>query len=147
MKYSEARLGRIFILRLEDGEIVHQEIEKFARKQSIHSAVVTIIGGTDKDSKLVTGPQHRRQFPTMPIEHVLENVHECEGVGTLFPDENGEPILHMHMACGRRSSSVTGCIRPGVKVWQIMEVVLFELTDCAALRAHDPNTGFKLLKI
>lgn len=30
MKYSEARPGRIFVLRLEDGEIVHEVIERFA---------------------------------------------------------------------------------------------------------------------
>ena len=28
MKYSEAKPGRIFIIRLEDGEIIHEEIEK-----------------------------------------------------------------------------------------------------------------------
>ncbi|MBA3036272.1 MAG: DUF296 domain-containing protein, partial [Desulfobacterium sp.] len=30
MKYSEAKQGRIFVVRLEDGETVHEEIEKFA---------------------------------------------------------------------------------------------------------------------
>ena len=32
MKYSQARQGRVFIIRLEDGDIVHQEIEKFVSK-------------------------------------------------------------------------------------------------------------------
>ncbi|NIT59971.1 MAG: DUF296 domain-containing protein, partial [Aliifodinibius sp.] len=31
MKYSEAKQGRIFVIRLEDGDIVHDEIERFAR--------------------------------------------------------------------------------------------------------------------
>jgi predicted DNA-binding protein with PD1-like motif len=30
MKYSEAKPGRIFVIRLEDGEIVHEVIEAFA---------------------------------------------------------------------------------------------------------------------
>ncbi len=30
MKYSQARLGRIFVIRLEDGDIIHEELEKFA---------------------------------------------------------------------------------------------------------------------
>ena len=32
MGYSEARPGRTFILRLKDGEIVHEAIEKSSRK-------------------------------------------------------------------------------------------------------------------
>jgi len=28
MQYSEVKQGRIFVLRLEDGEIVHEEIER-----------------------------------------------------------------------------------------------------------------------
>ena len=40
MKYSSAQPGRIFILRLENGEIVHEEIERFAREQSIKAAAL-----------------------------------------------------------------------------------------------------------
>ncbi|MDY6863052.1 MAG: DUF296 domain-containing protein, partial [Thermodesulfobacteriota bacterium] len=29
MKYSQAKPGRIFVIRLEDGDIIHEEIEKF----------------------------------------------------------------------------------------------------------------------
>ncbi len=147
MKYTQAGLGRIFIIRLEDGETVHTEIENFSREHSIRAATVMIVGGADKDSRLITGPARGREYPISPMEHILKGVHESAGVGTIFPDENGEPIIHLHMACGRESSTVTGCIRSGVKVWQVMEVVIFELTDCAGIRANDAEKGFKLLKI
>jgi predicted DNA-binding protein with PD1-like motif len=49
------------------------------------------------------------------------------------------------MACGRKSSTVTGCIRTGVKVWHVMEVILFELIDTTGRRLVDLETGFKLL--
>ena len=32
MKYSEARQGRCFVVRLEDGDILHDELERFAEK-------------------------------------------------------------------------------------------------------------------
>ncbi|MGA1840054.1 MAG: PPC domain-containing DNA-binding protein, partial [bacterium] len=80
------------------------------------------------------------------MEHILKNVHEITGTGTLFPDEAGNPVLHMHMACGRKSSTVTGCVRKGVKVWFIMEVILFELIESTGVRAFDPETGFNLLE-
>ncbi|MBT8764291.1 DNA-binding protein [Desulfohalobiaceae bacterium Ax17] len=146
MKYSQAKQGRIFILRLEDGEVVHEVIEQFAREHSIKAAALIIVGGADKGSRLVVGPEQGRVTPVKPMDHILGNVHEIVGTGTLFPDEEGNPLLHMHMACGRKSSSVTGCVRTGVKVWHVMEVILFELLDTTAARVLEPETGFKLLK-
>ncbi len=146
MRYSQAKQGRIFIIRLEDGDIVHEEIEKFAREKSIKAAALIILGGADKGSKLIVGPEHGRREPIIPMEHILDNVHEIAGTGTIFPDEKGKPILHMHMACGRKTSSVTGCVRKGVKVWHVMEVILFELVDTTAVRAFEPTTGFELLR-
>ena len=145
MKYAKAKQGRIFLIRLEDGETVHEEIEKFAREQSITAAAMIIIGGADEGSKLVVGPERGRATTINPMEHILDNVHEIAGTGTLFPDDEGNPTIHMHMACGRNANTVTGCIRNGVKVWQVMEVVLFELIDTTGKRVLDPDLGFKLL--
>ena len=146
MKYSEAKRGRTFVIRLEDGDIVHEEIERFAREQSIRAGTLIIIGGADEGSRLVVGPKDGHSRPAEPMEHVLDNVREVAGTGTLFPDENGEPLLHMHMACGRNTSTVTGCVRRGVKVWQVMEVVLLELVDSTAARRLDDAIGFPLLE-
>jgi predicted DNA-binding protein with PD1-like motif len=146
MKYSEAKQGRIFVIRLEDGDIVHDEIERFAREKSIGAASLIIVGGADYGSKFVVGPEEARTTPGVPMEHVLDEVHEIAGVGTLFPDDEGNPVLHMHMACGRKSATITGCIRQGVRVWHVMEVILFELADTTGVRTHDSETGFKLLQ-
>ena len=51
MQYSEAKLGRVFVIRLEHGDVVHQEIEQFAREQSIRTAALIIVGGADQGSK------------------------------------------------------------------------------------------------
>lgn len=146
MKYSQARQGRVFILRLEDGDVVHAEIEKLAREQSVRAAVLVVVGGAAEGSKLVVGPQEGHARPVNPMEHRLGDVHEIAGTGTLFPDEAGHPILHMHMACGRKTATITGCIRAGVSVWQIMEVIMIELVDTTGLRVFDPKLGFNVLK-
>ena len=145
MKYSSAQLGRIFILRLENGEIVHEEVERFAREQSIKAAALIVVGGADDKSRLVVGPAQGEARPVDPMTHILEGVHEVAGVGTLFPDEQGNPSLHMHMACGRNGQAMAGCIRTGVKVWEVMEVILLELRDCEGKRIFDSTTGFSLL--
>lgn len=145
MKYSEAKYGRIFVIRLEDGEILHETIEKFALEKRISRAALIAVGGADKNSRLVVGPEKGRSPKIVPMEHVLKNVHEVSGVGTIFPDYDGNPVLHMHISCGRKTKSVTGCVRRGVRIWHVLEVILFELTDCPALRLEDIATGFELL--
>lgn len=146
MKYSETKQGRTFVIRLEDGNIVHEVIEKFAREKNIQAGFLIVLGGADKGSKLVVGPEQGRATPVVPMQHVLDNVHEVSGTGTIFPDEKGRPVVHVHMACGRKESSKTGCIRTGVKVWHVMEVILIELVNCTAKRIKDHATGFELLE-
>ena len=146
MKYSEAKQGRVFVIRLEDGDIVHDEIEKICRDNSITCGTVVIVGGADKGSKLIIGPKNDREVPVKPVSIELDQMREVTGTGTIFPDETGKPVLHMHMACGRNTSTITGCIREGVKVWHVMEAVLTELTDSTAVRQPDRDTGFKLLE-
>ncbi len=145
MKYSEAKQGRVFIIRLEDNEIIHKTIEEFAAEHNIAAAALIILGGARNHSKLVVGPQNGDAVPINPMIHTLEKTHEIVGTGTLFPDDKGNPSLHMHIASGRKTSTITGCIREGVKVWQVVEIILFELIDTNAARELDPQLGFKLL--
>lgn len=146
MKYSEAEYGRVFIIRLENGDIIHKEIEKFAEAKGIKAAGLLILGGADKTSNLVTGPENPGSRPINPMNTILENVHEITGTGTIFPDLKDKPVLHMHIACGREKSTITGCIRNGVKAWHVMEIILFELVNTKAYRKYDPETGFELLE-
>ena len=53
MKYSEARMGRIFTIRLEDGDVVHEAVEKLAGEESIQAGALVILGGGDRTSRLV----------------------------------------------------------------------------------------------
>ncbi len=146
MKYSEAKQGRVFVIRLEDGDILHEEIEKFAREKNIKAASLIAVGGIDKTSKLVVGPENSRAENVNPMTHVIDGVCEIAGTGTLFPDDEGTPILHMHIACGRKDKTITGCVRTGVKIWHILEVILYEITETTATRSFEEATGFKLLQ-
>jgi len=146
MKYSEAKQGRIFVIRLENGDCLHDKIENFAKEKSIIAASVIAVGGADEGSKLVVGPENGRSNPVVPMETILNNVYEITGTGTLFPDDKGNPILHMHIACGRKTDSITGCVRRGVIVWHVMEIILTELTETSSVRILDKATGFELLQ-
>ena len=77
---------------------------------------------------------------------LLKGVHEGYGVGTIFTDEEGMPKLHMHASFGRNDNTVSGCVRVGCNIWQIGEVVIFELAGDSAKRLKNKATGFELLE-
>jgi predicted DNA-binding protein with PD1-like motif len=149
MKYTEAKQGRTFVLRLEQGDVIPEDIEKFAEEKGIEAGLVYLLGGVDKGSRMVSGPVSGKDIKhNMPLNiNEFDDVHESVGVGTIFTNENNKPILHLHAAAGREKNTITGCTRVGVKVWMYMEVVIVELLDCKARRKVDEKSGFTLLEM
>ncbi len=146
MKYSQAKQGRVFVIRLEDGDLIREEIERLAEEQSISCAALIIHGGVDGDNTLIVGPKEGRAKVIQPMRYILNDPHEATGTGTLFPDEEGKPVLHLHLSCGRDNASIVGCVRKGVKTWHVLEIILIELLDCTAARKFDPQVGIGLLQ-
>ncbi|MEM2999741.1 MAG: DNA-binding protein [Candidatus Bathyarchaeia archaeon] len=147
MHFTEAKLGRIFILRLHDGDCLHKAIESFVAEKQVSAALCFFLGGAKEKSRVVVGPKDGGAFPPEPIITLLSGVHEVCGVGTIFMDEAGKPKLHMHASFGRNEQTVTGCVRMGVDVWQIGEVVIIELAGAKARRAVDKKTRFEFLEV
>ena len=146
MKSTEGKQGRVFVLRLEHGEVLHEQIEAFAEEKQIRAASLVVVGGADSGSRLVVGPEDGTARPISPMERALDGAHEITGTGTLFPDEEGNPRIHMHISGGRGDSVTTGCIRAGLVVWQMLEVVMTEITEVASVRKLDPAVGFTKLE-
>ncbi|KAB1440380.1 PPC domain-containing DNA-binding protein [Pseudodesulfovibrio senegalensis] len=144
MQYSEGRMGRIFTLRLEDGDRLPECVEDFASQQNIESAFCLLLGGIGSGS-IVVGPEDPHGKTITPVLQKITGAHEAAAVGTLFRDEKGAPVLHMHATMGRGQKCRTGCIRPGVDTWLVGEFVIVEILDSGMMRATDPTSGFKLL--
>ncbi|GAB7078474.1 PPC domain-containing DNA-binding protein [Megalodesulfovibrio paquesii] len=144
MQAAEGRLGRVFVLRLEDGDRIPDIIEAFAAERGLSRALCALLGGVGSGS-LVVGPQDGTAAIITPLLKALGNVHEVAALGTLFPDAEGAPRLHMHLAAGRGDETVVGCTRRGVDIWKLAEVVLLELVDVPMTRRVDPAFGFEVL--
>ena len=140
-------MGRVFIVRLHDKDHLPDVLEIFAEKQKIKNAVCFFLGGAKEDSRIVVGPKDGSAFPPEPMTTLLKGVHEACGLGTIFLNEEDKPKLHMHAAFGRNQETITGCVRMGVDVWQIGEVIILELTGADAQRAKNKKTGFEFLEI
>jgi predicted DNA-binding protein with PD1-like motif len=116
MKACEGQVGRVFVMRLEDDDVIPECIERFAKDNGVSVGQVILVGGIG-DGKVVVGPQSSDEMPPQPMLLPVDGAHEVLAVGVLAPDENGKPILHIHGALGRSGQTMTGCLRPGVATW------------------------------
>jgi len=144
MKIAEGQIGRVFVLRLEDGDRLPDCVEAFVAERGVAQGFCALVGGVGS-GRIVVGPQDGAAMPPVPVLTELLGAHEAAAVGTLFPDETGRPKLHMHATFGRGDTVKTGCIRPGIDIWTIGEFVLIELTGLDLIRKRDAATGFELL--
>lgn len=147
MQFTEAKMGRVFILRLHDGDHFPDVLELFAAQNKVNNALCFFVGGAKKDSQVVVGPKGNGALPVEPIITLLTGISEVCGLGTIFVNKEGKPTLHMHASFGRGEKAITGCFRQGVDVWLIGEVVILELSDANVQRVMDKQTRFELLEI
>lgn len=147
MKYSQGTIGRVFVLRLEDGELLNDTLEMFALEHGVERGIAFYLGGSADGSHLVVGPDATRDDAVIPLVHTLVGARETFAVGTLFPDEAGRPSAHMHAACGREGEATVGCARAGLQTWLVGELVLLEILGMDARREVDAATGFDLLTL
>ena len=146
MKACEGQIGRVFMIRLEDGDVLPGCIERFAEEKGISVGHVILVGGIG-EGQIVVGPRRSNEMPPEPMLLPVDGAHEVLGVGVIAPDDEGRPILHIHAALGRSGNTMTGCLRPGVTTWLVREVILYEITGADAKRIMDKNSGFALLEV
>jgi predicted DNA-binding protein with PD1-like motif len=146
LKACEGYTGRVFIIRLEHGDVIPECIERFAVKKKITFAQVFLIGGLER-GEVVVGPKHSELKTPEPMLLPLDGVHEVIGFGIIVPGNDGNPALHIHASMGRAGQTITGCLRRGVATWLVGEVILCEITGLKAQRKKDDLSGFNLLTI
>ena len=145
MKASEGRIGRVFVIRLEDGDRLPECIERFATDQGVSVGHAVLVGGIG-EGQVVVGPRRPNETPPDPMLLPVDGAHEVVGVGILAPGEDGKPVLHIHAALGRSGQTMTGCLRPGVTTWLVGEAILYEITGAKVSRIMNEESGFALLE-
>jgi len=146
MKACEGKIGRIFVLRLENDDVVPACLERFAREKGISVGHVILIGGI-ACGEVVVGPRNSEEMPPVPMLLPVDGAHEVVGVGIIAPDKDGKPVLHIHASLGRSGQTLTGCLRPGVATWLVGEAIIYEITGTNAKRLPDKESGFDLLEV
>ena len=146
MKSTEGKFGRVFVVRLEDGDVLPDCLQDFAAEKSISHGHVILVGGIG-GGEVVAGPRNSDEMPPDPVYLPVKGAHEVAGVGVIAPDKDGKPVLHIHAALGRGSDTLTGCLRPGVTTWLVAEAIIYEITGVNARRLPDDKSGFDLLEV
>jgi len=146
MKATKGRIGRVFVLRLEDGDVVPDCIERFAAEKAISIGQVVLVGGIGS-GQVVVGPKDSKEMPPEPVLLPVDGAHEVVGVGIIAPDKDGKPTLHIHASLGRANKVLTGCLRPGVATWLVGEAIIYEILGAKAARLPDPESGFDLMEM
>ncbi len=145
MKACEGRIGRVFVIRLEDGDVVPECIERFAEESGVFVGHAILVGGIGAGD-VVVGPRRSEERPPTPMLLPIDGAQEVVGVGVLAPGEDGKPALHIHAALGRAGQTMTGCLRYGVTTWLVGEVILYEILGADVARIKDEQSGFELLE-
>jgi hypothetical protein len=134
MQFTEGQLGRIFVVRIDDGEDMLVSLHQFIHDKGIQAGSLMFLGAL-MNGRMVTGPEEP-VIPPTPHFVMFEGGWEVFGVGTIFPGEGG-PHVHYHASVGRSGHALTGCLREKATTYLIVEVVIMEFTGMAARREFD----------
>ncbi len=141
MQYSEGSLGRVFVLRADDGEDLIAALQKFVREKKVESCMALFIGAI-RDGRMVTGPEEP-VVPPVPHFEPFNDAWEVFGMATIYPSDEG-PKMHIHSALGQKREALLGCIRERAKVYLVIEAVLFEFSGLNVRREWDERTELYL---
>ncbi|MGE5309412.1 MAG: PPC domain-containing DNA-binding protein [Deltaproteobacteria bacterium] len=144
MKYTSGKLGRVFVLRFEDGDVLLKELASFCARKKVRTAVCFFIGAL-KDGDLAAGPK-KPVVPPEPNWVPFRGGWETMAIATVFTGRRG-PQVHVHSSMGKKERVLTGCVRKDSNVFLVLEAVVFEITGVKASKDIDPRTGLNLLRV
>jgi uncharacterized protein len=134
MQYTEGQLGRVFIVRIDDGEDMLVSLRQFILDKGIHTGSILFLGAL-MSGRMVTGPEEP-VIPPTPHFVMFEGGWEIFGLGTIYMGEAG-PHIHYHASVGRSGHALTGCLREKATTYLIVEAVIQEFTGLSARREFD----------
>lgn len=143
MEYRTGGIGRVFVVRFDDGDDLLECIKDLVRKEGVKAASIQLLGGM-QCAGMVCGPKEP-VTPPEPIWQGFSDGREVLGVGTVFLS-GGEPAIHLHGAVGKDAVTLTGCIRKDAKVFLVVEAVIVELTGIQAAKVTNDRTGISMLR-
>nr|PZN09595.1 MAG: DNA-binding protein [Caldicoprobacter oshimai] len=138
--FSTQEIGRIFVLRLDQGDMVLESINELIVKEGIKDAVVVSgIGTLDRCTLhmvMTTG------YP--PVEHFErweDKPLELASIDGIIAD--GKP--HLHAVVSDREKAYAGHLENGCRVLYLAEIVIVEVKSLDLTRVPNDKNILKLI--
>ena len=139
MEYQAGQTGRVFYVRFDDGEDLHEGIRELVTREEVRCAWFQIFGGLRR-AGVVIGPRE----PVMPPDPIWQDVRDTReviGTGSVFWDDD-KPLIHLHAAMGHHGETLTACVRKNTRVYLVIELMLLEVTGIDVTRPWFGQGGF-----
>ena len=129
LSFKECRQGRRFILSIQPGAKLVEQLLLFARHVGLeHGAIVSAIGSVRnvEFSDIQAGARLPITQPRMPV-HRIEGPLDLLGLeGNLVPTESGSVDAHLHIFGAKSSGEVVGGHLIEAEVFATCEIILSE---------------------
>lgn len=131
-----------YVVVLDTGDSVLDELAGFARSAGIGTASVTAIGGLSGGT-LAYFDIEKKQYQDIPVD---EQVEVLSLTGVVAAGDTGEPQMHLHAVLGRHDGTTRGGhLRSGL-VRPTLEVMVTE-SPPHVVRRYDDNSGLALIDL
>ncbi|NYT03019.1 MAG: DUF296 domain-containing protein, partial [Methanosarcinales archaeon] len=80
MQYSEGRLGRVFVIRMDEGEDLIASLQRFVEEKGVEAGIIHFLGAL-RSGRAVTGPER----PVIPPPPHFESIHDPRAHGGVGP--------------------------------------------------------------
>jgi len=144
MKYTQGTIGRVFLVKFEDKDVLREKIEELVCKEKIKTATIIFLGAL-RGGTLIAGPK-KAVIPPVPNSVLYRDGWEVMGIGSVFSGDKG-PQIHIHVSMGKKQKTLVGCVRDSAKTFLVLEAVILELRGVKASKGIDPSTGLNVLRI
>jgi hypothetical protein len=138
--FSTQEIGRVFVLRLDQGDMVLESINELIAKEGIKDAVVISgIGTLDRCTLhmvMTTGyppVEHFESWEDKPLE-----LSSIDGIIA-----NGKP--HLHAVVADHEKAYSGHLENGCRVLYLAEIVIMEIKSLDLTRVYNDKNILKLI--
>ena len=142
MEYFSTRTtGRVFVLRLDQGDLLLESIRTFIQKENIQNAyIASAIGTLDccvLHMVMTTGyppVEHFERWQDKPLE--ISSIDGLIAAGT----------PHLHMVVSDHQKAYSGHIEEGCRILYLAEIMIAELDEASLKRVRDEKGILKLIQ-
>lgn len=138
--FSTREIGRVFVLRLDQGDLVLDSIKELIAREGIKDAVVvSAIGTLDRCTLhmvMTTGYP-----PVEHFEHREDEPLELASIDGIIAD--GEP--HLHAVVSDSEKAYSGHLEEGCRVLYLAEIVIVEINSLNLTRVRNEKNILKLI--